>query len=472
MHDSELRELQKDTFTIVIALIIALAAVLAYAVLAVTSTHTNTTIWWWLPPVLGISVSVASYQVYKSGHFRPATIIFIGGLIVTVISFMTWPLARFAQREVYLLLPVVAMTGLLITPRAALHAANLAVLATLSGALLVFGWIPDIYLGLIFPLSMVYAMAAISWISSSHLTTTLQWAYNSQARAQQRSRELFESQTELQKAYQLLETTNIRLQQAEAEARQANEFKTRFITNLSHELRMPLSAIINFSFILSKNRYGDVTEEQRDYLNRIQDAGELLLEIVNDLLDLAKIEAGQMELFIEPVDLAAIGRSVLNTVSGLLEDKPVQLKTNIASNLPPVNADGTRIRQILLNLLGNAAKYTDSGSITLKMAPDGDVFVRVSIIDTGIGIKPEDFERIFEEFQQTDDAFALRKVGTGLGLPISRKFVELHGGKLWVESRYGRGATFHLTLPVAPQPALPNPLPVPKNSEFAEVISL
>jgi len=453
MNDSELQELQKDTFTIVVALIIALAAMLAYAVLAIASTLPHTTIWWWLPPILGTIVSVASYQIYKSGHFRPATIIFISGLIVTVISFMMWPPARFAQREVYLLLPVVAMTGLLISPRAAFHAANLAVLATLTGTLLVFGWTPGIYLDLIFPLAMVYAMAAISWISSSHLTTTLQWAYNSQARAQQRSRELFESQKELQKAYQLLETTNIRLQQAEAEARQANEFKTRFITNLSHELRTPLSAIINFSFILSKNRYGNVTEEQRDYLNRIQDAGELLLEIVNDLLDLAKIEAGQMELFIEPVDLAAIGRSVLNTISGLLQDKPVQLKTDIAPNLPPVNADSTRIRQILLNLLGNAAKYTDAGSITLKMAADAGGFIRISVIDTGIGIKPEDFERIFEEFQQTDDAFALRKVGTGLGLPISRKFTELHGGKLWVESRHGQGATFHLTLPVISQPA-------------------
>jgi signal transduction histidine kinase len=272
----------------------------------------------------------------------------------------------------------------------------------------------------------------------------------SQARAQQRSRELFESQQETQKAYQLLETTNIRLREAEAAAVQANEFKSRFITNLSHELRTPLSAIINFSFILSKDHLGTVTEEQRDYLTRIYGAGNLLLDIVNDLLDLAKIEAGQMELFLEPVDLEAISISVMTTVSGLITDNTIELHQDIEPGLKKITGDGTRIRQILLNLLGNAVKYTNEGSITLKISQKAD-FVKVSITDTGLGIRPEDKDRIFEEFQQTEEAFALRKVGTGLGLPISKKFVELHGGDLWVESAYGRGSTFHFTLPVAPQ---------------------
>ena len=176
---------------------------------------------------------------------------------------------------------------------------------------------------------------------------------------------------ELQKAYQLLETTNIRLKAAEAAAIEANELKTRFITNLSHELRTPLNAIINFSYILSRSHHGAVTPEQADYLTRIHNSGELLLQIVNDLLDLAKIEAGQMDLFKEQVDLVAVSENVMSTISGLITDKPIELRQEISPTLPKVIGDETRLRQVLLNLLGNAAKYTDQGSITLRIAENG-----------------------------------------------------------------------------------------------------
>jgi signal transduction histidine kinase len=156
-----------------------------------------------------------------------------------------------------------------------------------------------------------------------------------------------------------------------------------------------------------------------------------------------------MDLFREQIDLAAVSQSVLSTISGLLTDKPVELRQEIPPALPQVIGDETRLRQVLLNLLGNAAKYTDQGSITLRLSANGNNSVKVSVIDTGIGIRREDFERIFEEFQQTQEAFNLRKVGTGLGLPISKKFVELHGGRLWLESEFGRGSAFHFTLPAA-----------------------
>jgi signal transduction histidine kinase len=367
---------------------------------------------------------------------------------------MLFPNSEFQQREAYLLVLVVAMAGLLINPQAAAYAAAGGVIATLGLAFFVNGatWQSLLSLFSLFsPLAMTCGMAAVSWVSSDHLTTTLQWALNSEARARQRSHELFEKQQELQRAYLLLETTNVRLRQAEAAAKQANEFKTRFITNLSHELRTPLSAIINFSYILAGNHHGSVTAEQRDYLTRIHDAGNLLLEIVNDLLDLAKIESGQMEVFREPVDLASLGVSVMNTISGLVSNR-VELHQEVPVDLPPVNGDETRIRQILLNLLSNAAKYTEQGHITLRMAQQDENFVKVSIIDTGIGVKREDFERIFEEFQQTEEAFAMRKVGTGLGLPISKKFVELHGGRLWLESEYRQGSAFHFVLPIVARP--------------------
>jgi signal transduction histidine kinase len=469
MHDSDLQELQKDTFNIVIVLTAIYGLVLLYIVLIKAFVLAQNIPYWWLSPTLIFATCIHCYNLTKSGHFRRGTYRFIGGLVITVISFMlSYEYERFHQREAYLLVLVVAMAGLLINPRAAIYTAIFAITLTVSAAFVLNG--ANVYslvslAALFAPLTLTGAMAMVSSVSSEHLTTTLKWAMDSQARAQHRARELFEKQLELQKAYQMVETANIRLKQAEAAAVQASQFKTRFITNLSHELRTPLSAIINFSYILSKKRYGDVTPEQQDYLKRIHEAGDLLLNIVNDLLDLAKIESGQMEIFREPVDLAALGRGVMDTISGLVSDE-VELRQEISPNLPRVSGDQTRIQQILLNLLGNAIKYTNRGYITLRMVrqePDnGRGFVQVSVIDTGIGIKVEDFERIFEEFQQTQEAFAMRKVGTGLGLPISKKFVELHGGQLWLESEYGRGSTFHFTLPVAVEEVLPEPSTQPE----------
>ncbi len=463
MQDADLQELQKDTFSIVVVLVGALALTLFYLMVVIQwNTAADSPAdyrYWWLPSTIALLACFFSYKLYKQNRFRQATYIFIGGLVLTVISFMLWPSAQFSQVPAYGLLLVVAMAGLLITPRAAAQVAAFAIIATLGVAVWINGWSwPTLY-PLIAPLLMTAGMALVSWISSNHLITAMNWAMYSQERAQQRSRELYASQQELKKAYQLLETTNIRLKEAEAMAIKANELKTRFITNLSHELRTPLNAIINFSYILSKSHYGAVTPEQADYLLRIHNSGELLLQIVNDLLDLAKIEAGQMDLFREPVDLAAVSHSILTTIAGLVTDKLVELRAEISPHVPPVMGDETRLRQVLLNLLGNAAKYTEQGSITLRIAPYPDNMVKVSVVDTGIGIKPQDFGRIFEEFQQTQEAFALRKGGTGLGLPITKKFVELHGGQLWVESAPGQGASFHFTLPI--WPTSPGARPVP-----------
>lgn len=463
MQDADLQELQKDTFSIVVVLVGALALTLFYLMMvAQWSTATNNSAdyqYWWLPSTIALAACFFSYKLYKQDHFRQATYIFIVGLVLTVISFMLWPSSQFSQVPAYSLLLVVAMAGLLITPRAAAQVALFAIIATLAVAVWLngFGW-PTIR-PLIAPLLMTAGMSLVSWISSNHLITAMSWAMYSQERAQQRSRELYDSQQELKKAYQLLETTNIRLKEAEAAAIKANELKTRFITNLSHELRTPLNAIINFSYILSKSHRGAVTPEQADYLIRIHNSGELLLQIVNDLLDLAKVEAGQMELFREPVDLAEVSHAILTTIAGLVTDKPVELRAEISPHLPPVLGDETRIRQVLLNLLGNAAKYTDQGSITLRIAPYPDNRVKISVIDTGIGIKPEDFGRIFEEFQQTQEAFALRKGGTGLGLPITKKFIELHGGQLWVESEPGQGSSFHFILPTVATSSPNKPIP-------------
>jgi len=448
MEDSDLQELQKDIFVIIIALVIILGFILFYLSLIKTFVFGYNNTLWWIPSILILATCIHSYKLYRVDRFRPGTYVFVGGLTLFLVSFMVAPSTQFPELEIYLLALVVAAAGILIGPKAAAQTAGFAIVTTLGMAVILNGASWESLEPLIAPLIITLVVAVAIWISFDPLIGAISVLLEGHGRAHQRSRKLFESQYELEIAYKMLEQANNALARAQATAVQANEFKTRFVTNLSHELRTPLSAIINLSYILSKGRYGEVTPEQNDYLTRIHDAGNLLLQIVNDLLDLAKIEAGQMKLFREQVDLAVIAANVITTVSGLITDKPVDLRQEIEPNLPKIYGDGTRIRQIMLNLLGNAIKYTDEGSITLRIIRDSADFIRISVIDTGTGIKSEEIEGIFEEFKQTQEAFASRKVGTGLGLPISRKFVELHGGRLWGESEYGKGSAFHFTLPI------------------------
>jgi len=246
-------------------------------------------------------------------------------------------------------------------------------------------------------------------------------------------------------------------QQARTDAEMANTLKTKFVANMSHELRTPLNAIINFTRIIEAGIRGPVTDGQRDYLERVRHSGEHLLGLINDILDLSKIEAGRMDLFPEPVQLADLIRGVLATTSGLTKGKPITLEHQIGTNLPLVHVDRTRMRQVLLNLLSNAAKFTEAGSITVRVVQTVDT-LEVRVTDTGIGIPPAHLATIFEEFRQVDDGSTRQYEGTGLGLAICRRLVELHGGKLWVESTVGVGSTFafHIPLPVDPAP-LPHP---------------
>jgi signal transduction histidine kinase/DNA-binding response OmpR family regulator len=236
-------------------------------------------------------------------------------------------------------------------------------------------------------------------------------------------------------------------QEARAAAEQANELKTQFLANMSHELRTPLNSIINFTRILMAGMRGPVTEGQIDYLNRVRHSGEHLLGLINDILDLSKIEAGKMELFKEPLSIADLVHSVMSSAQGLTKGKPIELRHEVMPNLPTIEADRTRLRQILLNLLSNAAKFTDTGSIAVQVT-QRDTEVLISVTDTGIGIQPEHQELIFEEFRQVDGASNRLYEGTGLGLAICRRLIQLHGGQIWVESTPGQGSTFSFTLPL------------------------
>lgn len=258
-------------------------------------------------------------------------------------------------------------------------------------------------------------------------------------------------------------------QKAVEEIREADRLKTQFLANMSHELRTPLNSIIGFSRVILKGIDGSVNEQQSQDLTAIYNSGQHLLGLINDVLDLSKIEAGKMELsFEENVNIADIIRSVMSTTIGLVKDKPIQLKQEISPDLPLLSLDPMKIRQVLINLLSNAAKFTDQGSITVDARPQNDPHgqpeVIVSIIDTGSGITPEDQIKLFQPFSQVDGSLTRKTGGSGLGLSICHHLVRMHGGRIGVHSQIGHGSTFYFTIPlhrpeILPDENLPPELP-------------
>jgi two-component system, NtrC family, sensor kinase len=241
----------------------------------------------------------------------------------------------------------------------------------------------------------------------------------------------------------LLRELKDKSQQLEA----ASQHKSEFLANMSHELRTPLNAIIGFSEVLGERLFGELNEKQEEYLKDIHASGQHLLSLINDILDLSKIEAGRMELELTDFDLPTAIDNALTLVRERASRRGIGLHQATHEGLGQIRADERKIKQVLLNLLSNAIKFTpDGGRIDVRARPvDGSV--EISVSDTGVGIAPEDQEAIFEEFRQVGTAD--KKVeGTGLGLALSRKFIELHGGRIWVQSQVGMGSTFTFTIPM------------------------
>ncbi|NNJ13312.1 HAMP domain-containing protein [Chloroflexales bacterium ZM16-3] len=227
----------------------------------------------------------------------------------------------------------------------------------------------------------------------------------------------------------------------------ANRMKSQFLANMSHELRTPLNAILNFTRFLGKERYGTLSERQQELQQRVLVNSEHLLGLINDILDLSKIESGHIDLVCEDVDLMPLLSGVMATTVGLTKDRPIIITMDIPDTLPLVRGDKTRIRQVLLNLLSNAAKFTHQGEITLCAERRDDQLLCITVRDTGIGIAPEHQRMVFEEFRQIQSDSTREYGGTGLGLSISKKLIEMQGGQIWLESTLGFGSTFSFTLP-------------------------
>jgi len=227
----------------------------------------------------------------------------------------------------------------------------------------------------------------------------------------------------------------------------ANRLKSEFLASVSHELRTPMNAIIGYTKLMLDGLDGEMTAQQQTDLFRVAQAADNLLGLINGLLDLAKIEAGKMELNIEEVNITDVTDEALELVRPHADEKGLQVRSIIPQGLPNVWADRARVRQVLANMLANAVKFTERGVVSVSAAA-AEGWVTVSVEDTGVGISPEAQAYVFDEFRQADSSTTRRYGGTGLGLAISKRLVTLHGGRIWVDSEIGRGSTFHFTLPI------------------------
>jgi len=237
------------------------------------------------------------------------------------------------------------------------------------------------------------------------------------------------------------------LSESNAQLMQASRLKSQFLASMSHELRTPLNSIIGFSKVLLNRFDGELTERQETYIRSVHNSGAHLLQLINGILDFSRIEAGKLEMISEELDLHELIDECIESSMPLARGQQMKLEKTVPLELPPLSGDRTKVKQILLNLLSNAIKFTAQGRVLVSVVAEPDA-IRVSVADTGIGIREDDLAHLFEPFQQLDNPVARSAGGTGLGLAISKKFVELHGGRIWAESRENQGSTFHFTLPL------------------------
>jgi signal transduction histidine kinase len=241
------------------------------------------------------------------------------------------------------------------------------------------------------------------------------------------------------------------LQERTAQLQVANRHKDEFLANMSHELRTPLNGIIGFSEVMLDRMFGDLTDKQEEYLHDILGSGRHLLSLINDILDLSKIEAGKMELELTDFDVPTAIDNALALMRERAARRGQVLERAVDPQLGTIRGDERKVKQVLLNLLSNAVKFTPEGGRITVTANRSDGAVAIAVTDTGVGIAPEHHGLVFEEFRQVGQADK-KAEGTGLGLALCRKFIELHGGRIWLASEVGKGSTFTFTIPIGSSP--------------------
>jgi signal transduction histidine kinase/CheY-like chemotaxis protein len=398
--------------------------------------------------VLGTSLGYALRERLP----RVASVLFIGGVFIAVFCGM---LAFESLDWAFLFVLPVIFSSVLLSPLAFLGTAVVAVLLTTAIGPMRIGMSPAPAVTA-FPAAVILLATLSAWLSARSLHTALAWAWGGYERARRNEKmqrrqagELRRTLKALDEATHRLERTNYMLALARDQAYEARRLKQHFAQTISHELRTPLNLIVGFTELMTESpEYydGHLSSGYLRDLNIVHRNACHLQTLVNDVLDLARIEAAQMSILPEETDPAILVREVIDTVRSLVEAHGLALHVEVEPELPTLWVDRVRIRQVFFNLLNNAVRFTERGSITASVSrQDGNIVFAVA--DTGAGIAPKDLASIFEEFQQADGSTRRRHGGAGLGLAISRRFVELHGGRIWVESQVGQGSTFYFVLP-------------------------
>ncbi len=432
----------------------AIAMILVMFTIAATA-NVSLFIWIYAPIVMAVG-SFATRFLLRRKLYDFAGVFYVITLVATITIAMFDKDPQALQILPYIFVMIIFVGGLLIRPQVTLVLALVCSIITVAvPAISLGGWG---FFGAhhFFAIILIFLSALLSIQATGELYSVTEWALLNYRKQTQTNVALFENREKLQRSLKRsevlaeeLKESNIELEEARAAAEAAKNFRGQFLANMSHELRTPLNAIIGFSETMLKFPImydnEELPEAYKADLTQIFNSGRQLLHLINDILDLARVDAGKLEIYMQRVQLKPVIDAVIGTARGLLGEKEVELKTNLPDPLPEVWADESRVRQVLLNLYSNAAKFTNEGNITLtvKEIPEGVLF---SVSDTGAGIPADQFEVIFEEFRQVRGQTRPKQAGSGLGLPISRRLLELMNGRIWLESELGKGSTFHFVL--------------------------
>jgi signal transduction histidine kinase/CheY-like chemotaxis protein len=415
----------------------------------------------YLPAAFVLLAGSAGTFWLRPAHYRAALYVLMVTMLGAIMAFKWFAPDSLAQ---YYFPVAIVVSSLLISSARVFVLASLAALAcALVAHARGASWFDQQQI--VTPLALIYLTALAAWLSSRQVNMALEWLHTSYRRAETLVEELRDERLALartlktlEEAYVRIEKMNYALIEARSMAEEARRLKAEFAANISHEMRTPLNIIIGFSETMANapETYGGVTWSSvlRGDVEQIYQNARHLSSLIDDILDLSALDVHRLGLMVEEASIQEVIEQAIAVVQDFYRAKALYLTVQADPGLPRLRMDSVRIRQVLINLLTNASRFTSAGGVTITARLAGEEpgeEIEVAVTDTGVGIAPQHVARVFEDFGQVDGSTSRRHEGTGLGVPLSKRLVELHGGRMWLESRLGRGSTFYFTLPVLAQ---------------------